>query len=403
MSSSGVVERAVAREATVTAPPLAPIATGSADDAASSLRVEWKRLVELDAAEVAAWKKLAGRALEPNVFLEPAFALAAARHLSRGKEVGALLVRQGARLVGFAPGRVEALAAGRPISTFVSWTHAYAPLSTPLLDRETAKKAVDAVLRALPLLPGKPRLILYPFVNETGAVAQLRSDELARKEISVFRFDAHRRAALRRGEDALAAISAGRLKELRRQRRRLGEIGALSHVRVTKQGELGAALAAYLAIEARGWKGRAGGAAQLGAGTGAFMQEAVTALAAEDKARIDLLTLDGQPIAAAITLFSGDRAWFWKTAYDETHARCSPGVQLALDLTEELASDPKISLVDSCAVAGHPMIDHLWGERLGIADWMIPLPNCGSGASAVAGAAEKLRRGAIAGLRKLVR
>ena len=44
------------------------------------------------------------------------------------------------------------------------------------------------------------------------------------------------------------------------------------------------------------------------------------------------LTIDDRPIAAAITLFSGDRAWFWKTAYDEEHARCSPGVQLALDV-----------------------------------------------------------------------
>src|SRR5262249_12409674 len=219
--------------------------------------------------------------------------------------------------------------------------------------------------------------------------------------VSVFRFDAHRRAALRVGEEALTTISAGRLKELRRQRRRLAELGMLSHVRVQGQRKIGAALEAYLALEARGWKGQTGGAAQLAAGTRAFIQESVRALAAEDKTRIDLLTLDDRPIAAAITLFSGDRAWFWKTAYDETYARCSPGVQLALDLTEELASDPKISLVDSCAVANHPMIDHLWAERLGIADWMIPLANCGSGTSRLASTTERLRRSAIAGLRRL--
>ena len=77
----------------------------------------------------------------------------------------------------------------------------------------------------------------------------------------------------------------------------------------------------------------------------------------------------------------------------------SPGVQLALDLTEELGADAKISLVDSCAVAGHPMIDHLWSERLAIADWMMPLDAAGRTALAAAVAAEKVRRLAINGLR----
>ena len=46
-------------------------------DGRSSVRVEWRPLAELGAI-AAEWRELAARALEPNVFYEPAFALAAA-------------------------------------------------------------------------------------------------------------------------------------------------------------------------------------------------------------------------------------------------------------------------------------------------------------------------------------
>ena len=50
---------------------------------------------------------------------------------------------------------------------------------------------------------------------------------------------------------------------------------------------------------------------------------------------------DGHPVAASITLRSGNAAWFWKIAYDEAFARASPGVQLTLDLTRDLLADAR--------------------------------------------------------------
>ena len=414
MSSSGAADNRIHERSSPVArtdsPPIAPSGNEPAPlgTPAPSPIAEWKLLSEFDIADIQRWRELAARALEPNVFLEPSFALAAAKYLPGADDVGALLIRDGARLTGLLPGRVEGLAAGRPVPTFVGWTHAYAPLSTPLLDRDVPKEAIGCVLYALPLIPGRPQLLLYPSVNEGGAVAQLRASELARKGIPLSRFGSHQRAMLRcaASNDPLASISGGRLKELRRQRRRLGELGTLVQRSLTQGKELADAIEAYLSLEARGWKGKAGSAAQSNAATRAFLQEAVTALAAEHKARIDLLELGSTPVAAAITLFSGDRAWFWKIAYDEDYARFSPGVQLALDLTEELGRDSRISLVDSCAVAGHPMIDHLWRERLSIADWMMPLARCSDAARATAVAAEKARRlviGGLRGVRRIVR
>jgi hypothetical protein len=46
-------------------------------------------------------------------------------------------------------------------------------------------------------------------------------------------------------------------------------------------------------------------------------------------------------------------------------------VQLLLDVTKDLLDDPRIARADSCAVEGHPMIDHVWRERLTLADRLI--------------------------------
>jgi hypothetical protein len=97
---------------------------------------------------------------------------------------------------------------------------------------------------------------------------------------------------------------------------------------------------------------------------------------------------------------SGDTAWCWKIAYSEGVARFSPGVQLLLDLTASLLAQPKPARVDSCATADHPMIDHIWRERLPLHDRLIALRP-----SAVpfplARGIETLRRSAIAAAKAL--
>jgi CelD/BcsL family acetyltransferase involved in cellulose biosynthesis len=370
---------------------------------AARLKAEWKPLAALDAVDIARWRELADRALEANVFLEPTFATAAYR-LPAAHGIGAMMVRSGARLLGFLPGRIEGLVDGRPVPTFVAWTHPYAPLSTPLVDRERADEALEALAGGLVRLPQRPRVALMPLFPVEGALAQRVSDLLYRRGETARRLDPHRRAALmpKPASDPLAEVSAGRLKELRRQHRRLGESGALEHKTITDVAAIGDAVAAYLALEATGWKGRAGSAADLDDAARTFIATAVIGLAQESKARVELLTLDGTAIAAAIVLFSGTRAWFWKIAYDEGYARFSPGVQLALALTRSLGTEARLDLVDSCAVAGHSMIDPLWKGRLALADWLVALPGAAGRFDLQAVyAAESMRRAAIKPLKRL--
>jgi CelD/BcsL family acetyltransferase involved in cellulose biosynthesis len=360
------------------------------------LAAEWMPLEVLHARAAKEWAVLARRALEPNVFLEPAFAVAAATHLEGGN-VGAVVVREGGRLLGLLPGHVEGLRAGRPVQTFVAWTHRFAPLSTPLVDRETPEPVVKAMLEAIPKSPGAPRVALLPFVVEAGPVARAIAEQLQQMGCTAMRFSPFERAVLLPGA---VPLPGKRLAELRRQRRRLAEAGKVERLTARSPREMESALADFLSLEASGWKGRARSAAQLDPGSARFFGEAVLALAEEAKAEIDLLRLDGRAIAAAVTLYSGDRAWGWKTAYDESFARYSPGMQLALAITERLSADRRLSLVDSCAAPGGGIMDRMWLGRIAVADWLISLDAGLSfplalaaehGRRAVVGAAKALR------------
>lgn len=339
----------------------------------------WKRLVDLDTQDIAEWRDLASRALEPNSFLDPEFSLAALKMAD--SNVGVVLVRDNGLLTGFFPGEVEGIAAGRAVNTFVAWTHPFAPLGTPLVDRNAAAGAIRAFLHFLPSVPGAPRLALMPLINESGNFARAMSEALLAADLWLRRFGAHERAAFSPSDEI--ALSGKKLKELRRQRRRLEEEGALVFETIREPARINAALGEYLALEGRGWKGRGGSAAQNDPITARFVCAAVNALCDTGKARIDLLRLNDLSIAAAITLYSGNRGWFWKISYDENFARHSPGVQLTLDVTESLRAEKKIALVDSCAAAHHPMINHLWARRIQLSDWLIPLSGQASFAAGI--------------------
>jgi hypothetical protein len=217
--------------------------------------------------------------------------------------------------------------------------------------------------------------VLLPLLAEDGPFAQTLGTILQRGQLPCADFGRHHRAALEPQFEGAhyveQALSAHRQRELRRAGRRLTDLGAVLFTAATEPAAVAGAVEDFFALEASGWKGRAGTAA---AGHGAvrgFFKTALSSLAAEGKAAVNRLLLDGRPIAAAITLSSGDAAWYWKTAYDEDFARYAPGILLTAALTEELTDNPGIARTDSCAAPGNPMLDTIWGERLTLCNRLI--------------------------------
>jgi CelD/BcsL family acetyltransferase involved in cellulose biosynthesis len=335
------------------------------------LRIERRGLDTLKEI-TAAWRDLESRTLEPNVFYTPEFMLAASPVFASG--VAATLVWSPAgRLMGLFPTRVE----HAPFARAVGWTHPFAPLGTPLVDRDDAEQVIMAWLEHLSSEPAMPPHLLMPLVPTTGAFASALGAALDRSRRQHALFGRHQRALLAPGAEREGyierVISSSRRKELRRQRRRLKEIAPVAFVPSYGPAEVADALQDFLMLEASGWKGRAGTAAACDPAVCRFMKMAVAALAADGRACVDRFMHNGRVVAAAVTLMSGNTGWFWKIAHDEAHSRFSPGVQLVVDLTERLLADLPIARVDSCAAADHPMIDHIWRERLELCDRLIAL------------------------------
>ncbi|MEW6454596.1 MAG: GNAT family N-acetyltransferase [Pseudomonadota bacterium] len=336
---------------------------------APKLRTEWQAFETLSSI-AQEWRSLAARALEPNVFYDPAFALAAAPVF--GKGVGATLVWSASgRLMGLFPGHAGRNHAGIQTAT-IGWTHPYAPLGVPLVDRDESEAVIAAWLDQIGQNNG---LLALSYIPEHGPFSRALDAVLKRTGRRDAAFGHHERALLDPGAERAGyldrAVSSSKRKEIRRQRRRLEEVAPVTFATITEAQDIGAALKDFLVLEASGWKGLAGTAAANDPAIRSFMESAVSGLAARAQARVDRMSLNGQPIAVCVTLMSGDTAWCWKIAYSEGVARYSPGVQLVFDLTANLLADQTVARTDSCATAGHPMIDHIWSERLAVSDRLI--------------------------------
>jgi len=349
------------------------------------------------------WRMLAARALAPNVFYEPQFALAAAPAF--GHNVSATLVwSRGttSRLVGLFLARIKHHRYALPWPIMVGWINPYAPLGVPLVDREAVEPVIGAWLDHL--ATHRPHSLLLPMFPQQGALATAFDAALARRGGESIAFAPHARALLAPAGERMSYIERAlphrKLKELGRQLRRLADDGAVAWDIAREGAAVEAALADFLTLEAAGWKGRAGTAAAHDPAIRAFLEAAVGALARDGQAAIVRLMLAGRAIAALIVLRSGDTAWCWKIAYDERHARASPGVQLMLHTTDALLADPGLAQVDSCAAPDHPMIDHIWRERLALADRLVRPGPAGRAAFTGTCMLEAMRRSAIAAAKR---
>jgi CelD/BcsL family acetyltransferase involved in cellulose biosynthesis len=154
---------------------------------------------------------------------------------------------------------------------------------------------------------------------------------------------------------------------------------------------LAGAFRIYLALEAAGWKGRAGTALARDAAGRAYVEDVLLSLAEAEGAFAAVMSAGAEPVAAGLFLRAGGEAVFWKTAYDERFARHSPGVLFDLALTDWLYGQRWFERLD----AGHDdSVDPdglVWKQRRRMADILIDLaPGSAQGRLAVAGL--RLRR-----------
>jgi CelD/BcsL family acetyltransferase involved in cellulose biosynthesis len=320
------------------------------------------------------WGALAGRAVEPNGYYLPGWALAIDASARGRTGVSALGAWSDAGLIGLMPVVSLWRAYRLPLPALVS-ADPYGTLCTPLLDREMMDEAAFRLMRQA-RDAGVHALILRDVALD-GAVVKAFGAVLERAGMRPRVLQSHARACLDATRDAdellRDALGAKKLKELRRQRHRLAEHGEVAFEVARTPDEVAPALENFLNLEASGWKAERGTALAQDDGDAAFIRRAVTALAENGQCEILTLRAGATPVAAAIVLRHLDRAFYFKLGVDERFAKFSPGVQLTLEVTRHLCADPAIALADSMAAPDHPMINPIWRGRLAIGDVLIPL------------------------------
>lgn len=206
-------------------------------------------------------------------------------------------------------------------------------------DRSLRRPIADALWRAIRSVSGWTmlELRLVPADSWLNDVVEAAArDGFA---TGVWEMDAAPFVGLPANDDRDAAVSefAAGLKahfrhELKRRLKRLNETGEVRFDRTA--GYSSDLMDRYLELERRSWKGEAGTAAACDPRKAQLHHEFARRVSERGAIEFYELTLDGEPIAISILLRFGTKTIFWKTSFDESRARFSPGNLLIKHFTD---------------------------------------------------------------------
>lgn len=305
------------------ASPLAPIETArrqgrAAAPGTAGLWIERRPLAACAGLEPE-WRDLVGRAIEPNPFFEPDFALAAAQHLVDFRDAPVLLLWGGSsasrRLLGFVPGRLQRRLLGP--DELIGWSNPRLGIATPLIDRDQADLVIAALLHARGRRHlANARNLHLPSLDLDGALlpALLRAAGHAGHAASL---EPAPQPAAGAGAPDLAALRHG-----------MACHGRLSFTESGSRQELRDMVELHLALEASGARGQAGMAALQDVRESAFLRSMTRSLASAHRCRAGLLSLDDSPVAGAILVGKGPRQWLYSGVQDDRSASFAPLAQL---------------------------------------------------------------------------
>lgn len=253
----------------------------------------------------------------------------------------------------------------------------YEVSSLPVLDADHAEDVMQAMLRHILAAGDLPRTLSLPLLPLEGpAFAALR--EACRATGS--RLSTSERwqrpvMVAQPGDDAeryLRRVLGQSYKKRMQQFRAVARHGTVSFERL-RGAAARDALPDFLALEASGWKGKAGTAIARLPQAKAYFDSLATQFAASDALQLDMLRLDGRPLAMGLLIESAGTRHFLKIAYDEAQARHSPGRALTIAMLQaDFASTPP-ALFDSGAGDGVDAGTYVWGERRAMGNALIRL------------------------------
>ncbi len=322
-----------------------------------------------DQSTLDSWSKLVASASEPNPFFESWYLLPSLRALDPQGKVSLLVLEQDGRWLGMMPIGREARYYRYPFPQLRNWVHANCFLGAPLVAAGHERAFWRALLAWADDNAGMALFLHLTQMPLNGPLHHGLNDVLAEQNRTAALVHCEERAVLQSdlSPDAYleASMSGKKRKELRRQHTRLSEEGDLIFERRDDAAGLELWIDQFLTLEAGGWKGKAGSALASAPETARLLRESLAGAGQLGKLERLTLTLDGRPIAMLANFLSAPGSFSYKTAFDESFSRFSPGVLIQRENLALLEREG-IEWCDSCAAADHPMIDHIWRERRSI-------------------------------------
>lgn len=352
------------------------------DNASFSVQVveAWERLEELPVD----WDRLADGALERSPSSEAWMLLPALRYLAPGENVKVLLVyanghkqdRKVPMLCGVFPVQIAKRYRGLPICIVRLWNHRYSLSPTPLLHRDFAADCLRELFFWVRSEHPGATLIEFPELRAESQFFRILTEVLREEDGEHLVTDIHTRAFFRPRSTATGYLegsleNAHHRKELKRQERRLGEMGRLAYRRVGADDDISAWIETFVGLEMQGWKGQQGTAFGNKDEDLMFLKEAVSAAASRGELMLLGLWLDDKPLALKLNFLCGEGGYTFKIAYDEAYSKYSPGMLLELENIRQAHDQPGLAWLDSLALPDHPMVNRIWLDRAAIVSLLV--------------------------------
>lgn len=325
---------------------------------------------------------LSASTVDRNVFFEPPFFTASHERLGMPvKKLVTLSEKVGASTTMKLVFPVQSEKVGFPrMKVMRVWSHMYGPLSSPLLQGDEAEQIAEKFIQCTigVKFAGWDAIVFQDLPTDgtfTRSLQKISSDYSHSLIV-----EPYQRAIL--GPKSASAypgnvLSSKRKKELKRQYRRLGELGDLQ-LEITSD-LMGTLLRfeEFLLMETRSWKGERGTSIHMIKKTAAFARQAVANLVAADACQIYSLRLDNRAVSSVIVLRSGGQYFPWKMAFDENYAKYSAGKLLIVEMTKAMLDQKGFEGADSLAAPDNLMINQLWPDRMDLGTLVLGLGDKG--------------------------
>ena len=246
----------------------------------------------------------------------------------------------------------------------------YAFLSSPVVDPDFADEVMPAFFAAIENSPKLPNVVsLKSFDAETPSHASMLK-VLAQRGIAPLMLSETTRPFATR--EFGVKRSGSTRKKLRQDWNRLSTLGAVDVLNDRNAAGVEQAFEIFLAMEKASWKGEQGTALLSDTHDAAFVRSLLHNLAARGDASVALLRVDGKAIAAQVLMYCGTTAYTWKTAYNASSGKYSPGTLLVDRIAEQLLAGPDIQAINSCADE-NSFMGQLWTGRRNMVDMLFDI------------------------------